>query len=155
MKIEKLAENLNEAIRSLSEGSSQPVVKYDVVLNDFNPDRHQEIIACLARHNVVVAELKSQSILSSEMGLIDATILTDMLTNIPGTLVSFNEHSNKDGNLILVDLIQESAALSNSLLELLNSDSASVIAKLQSRQQLSFEVIKQRIQNLTTANQQT
>jgi len=79
------------------------------------------------------------------MGLIDATILTDMLRNIPGTLVSLNEQRNKDGNLALVDLIQESAALSNSMVELLDFDSASAIGKLQSRQRLSFEVIKQRI----------
>ena len=123
------------------------MVKYDVVLDKFNSESSKDIITCLARHEISITKLKDECpfTLSSEMGLIDATILADMLKNIPGTFVSLNEHRNKDGNLALVDLMQESAALVNSMVELLSLDSASAIGKLQSRQQLSFEVIKQRI----------
>ncbi len=122
LKLEKLADQLNEAVKSLSDGTSQPVVKYDVVLDKFNAEGSKDIISCLARHEISINELKDECpiTLSSEMGLIDATILTDMLRNINGTSVSLNEHRNKDGNLALIDLIQESAALSNSMVELLN-----------------------------------
>lgn len=96
----------------------------------------EEIIACLARHEIAEPHFREEFpfTLASEMGLIDATILTDMLRNIPGVFVSLNEHKNEDGNLALVDLIQESVALANSMVELLSQDSAIAVGKLQSRQ---------------------
>lgn len=77
-----------------------------------------------------------------------------MLKGIPGTLVSLTEHKNEDGNLVLLDLIMESALNTNYLVELVGGDEGlKAVQKLQSRQQLSHQVIKQRIKNLTTANQ--
>lgn len=57
-----------------------------------------------------------------------------MLKGIPGTLVSLTEHKNEDGNLVLLDLIMESALNTNYLIELVGGDEGlKAVQKLQSR----------------------
>lgn len=109
----------------------------------------------LSRHEVPSGELKPQTpfVLAEGLGLVDANIISEMLRNIPGTEVSLAEHITDDGNLVLLDLILESALNTNYLVELVGGDAGlKVVQKLQSRQQLSHQVVKQRIANLTAAN---
>ena len=45
-----------------------------------------------------------------------------MLRGLPGTELSLSEHKNEDGNLVLMDLILESALNTNYLVELVGGD---------------------------------
>jgi len=53
---------------------------------------------------------------------VDANIISEMLRSIPGTLVSLTERKNEDGNLVLLDLILQSALNTNYLVELVGGD---------------------------------
>jgi hypothetical protein len=125
------------AIKSLTDGTSLPQSKFDLVMDTYDLGQSQEILALLARHDVPSVEMKRQTpfVLLQSLGLVDANIISEMLRGVPGTEVSLSEHKNEDGNLVLLDLIMESALNTNYLVELAGGDEGlKAVQKLQSRQ---------------------
>lgn len=76
-KLESITERINVTIKSLTEGTSLPQSKFDIVMDTYDLQQSQEILALLSRHDVPSTELKQQTpfVLVQSVGLVDANII--------------------------------------------------------------------------------
>ncbi len=76
-KLENITERINVTIKSLTEGTSLPQSKFDLVMDTYDLQQSQDILALLSRHEMPNVELKQLTpfVLVQNLGLVDANII--------------------------------------------------------------------------------